>query len=41
MGIVLTDLLVEDLCDLMCGEPETEDEEWEDVEEVRVCGEVC
>lgn len=31
MGIVLTDLTTEDLCDLMCGGPEPEeDEEWEE-----------
>lgn len=38
MGIVLTDLTIEDLCDLMCGGPEQEEEDTEEDELSREAG---
>ena len=35
MGAVFENLTCEELCDLMCGKPEDEEHEMEDIQEVR------
>lgn len=39
MGVTFENLTLEELCNLMCGDPEPEeDEEWEEEGQVRECG---
>lgn len=37
MGIVLTDLTIDDLCDLMCGGPEPEEDENDELSREAGC----